>query len=563
MGDTVSVSRIYLGWIAQVVIQAEMSHMSSFQISIPNASNGSLDLTLNIGESVFLLGANGSGKSSVVSRIFGAHSEKARRISAHRQTWFASNSLDMTPVARINMENNIKIQDQQYYSRYRMEYAAERAGVAIYDLIDKDTMSARDIARLVREKKVSEAQEKAAIPSPIEVINKIMRLSNIDIEISVESQQRVMARKSSGSPYSIAEMSDGERNAFLIASDVLTAPSGFLVILDEPERHLHRSIISPLLTLLMAERADCAFVVSTHEVMLPLDNPSAATILVRSCEYGGGAATSWNADLLQPGATVDDDLRKDILGARQKIVFVEGDDDTSLDKPLYSLIFPGVSVIAKKSCRDVEHAVQSLRGVEDLHWISVWGIVDKDNRDADDVERLRRLGVYALLHHSVEALYYNATAISVVTKRLSSVVGRDAMGRAQSATQAALKAVSEAREHITSWAVERIIRNKIGSSIPTRRQIITQDKVAIEIDINKIRADEFVLFDRLIASNDYDAILQRYPIKKTGVIDAVSKSLRLSRSDYEDAVRKAAIDDPEFLAFIRSLFSDLTGQLSK
>ena len=43
-----------------------------------------------------------------------------------------------------------------------------------------------------------------------------------------------------------AELSDGERNALLIGSDVLTTEPNSLIILDEPERHLHRSIISPL-----------------------------------------------------------------------------------------------------------------------------------------------------------------------------------------------------------------------------------------------------------------------------------------------------------------------------
>ena len=74
-----------------------------------------------------------------------------------------------------------------------------------------------------------------------------MRLSNIPIEIAVEEGQKVVARKNGGAPYSIAELSDGERNAFLIAADVLTAKPGTLLLIDEPERHLHRSIISPLL----------------------------------------------------------------------------------------------------------------------------------------------------------------------------------------------------------------------------------------------------------------------------------------------------------------------------
>ena len=114
----------------------------------------------------------------------------------------------------------------------------------------------------------------------------------------MEEGQKIVARKNGGNGYSVAELSDGERNAFLIAADVLTAKPGTLILIDEPERHLHRSIISPLLKLLFDRRNDCAFIVSTHELMLPLDTPKASTLLMRSCEYQGqtcgrGPLTCW------------------------------------------------------------------------------------------------------------------------------------------------------------------------------------------------------------------------------------------------------------------------------
>ena len=143
-------------------------------------------------------------------------------------------------------------------------------------------MLARSIADLVRGGRLKAAQDKARAPSPIQTVNELLQLSNLPITISVEKQQKIVASRNGSPAYSVAELSDGERNAFLIASDVLTAEPGTLLLIDEPERHLHRSIISPLLSLLFEKRTDCAFVVSTHEVMLPVDNPGARTLLVRS-----------------------------------------------------------------------------------------------------------------------------------------------------------------------------------------------------------------------------------------------------------------------------------------
>ena len=88
-------------------------------------------------------------------------------------------------------------------------------------------------------------------------------------------------------------------------------------------------------------------------------------------------------------------MKGDILGSRRKIVFVEGTAQ-SLDAPLYSLLFPQISIVPKKGgCREVEYAVRGLRGAGDIHWISAWGIVDNDQRSAEDVARLKKAGVWA------------------------------------------------------------------------------------------------------------------------------------------------------------------------
>lgn len=345
---------------------------NQFQFDVPRGSVPNLKFTLGPGEVMYMLGANGTGKSSLVSRLFSAHQASAKRISAHRQTWFNSNSLDITPHGRESIEQNIRNHDSREHARYRLDYANERASVAIYDLIDADTMLARRIADLLRAGDIPAAEKLGKNPAPIQVINELMRLSNIPIEITLGERQKVVARKNSGTPYSVAELSDGERNAFLIAADVLTAKPGTLLLIDEPERHLHRSIISPLLRLLFNRRRDCSFIVSTHELMLPLDMPSASSLLVRGCEYVGPTVKSWSIDLLEPSTEIDELSKADLLGARRKIVFVEG-KASSLDAPLYSLLFPGVSVLPKESCKDVEYAVQGLKGVIGLHWVQAWG----------------------------------------------------------------------------------------------------------------------------------------------------------------------------------------------
>lgn len=533
-----------------------------FKLNIPTGSSEMITHLLRVGGVLYLLGANGTGKSSLVSQLFTQHQNDSKRISAHRQTWFESNTPDITPRNRQDIENNVRVQDAQPHARWREWNPVGRANMAIYDLIDADTMQERKIAGLVRTGNVEVAEKEAQTPSPIQVINELMRLSNLPIEISVEQGQKVVARKHGGIGYSVAELSDGERNAFLIAADVLTAKPGTLILIDEPERHLHRSIISPLLKLLFDRRADCAFIVSTHEPMLPLDTPKASMLLVRSCQYNNQNAEAWTADLLGPTAAIDDELKSAILGSRRKMLFVEGTTQ-SLDAPLYSLLFPQISIVPKDGCREVEQAVRGLRGANDIHWVSAWGIVDNDQRNSSDVTRLKDAGVWALPHYSIESLYYHPKIIDRIAARQAGITGSDAGALARTATTDAIAAAKAQRDHLVGSAVLRSARNKIVEGLPNRQDIQTGTPVKVEVDVAALRAVEQKRFDALIAAADWDGLLTRYPLRESSAFDRAVSGLKIKdQATYRGAVLKLLQDDVAAVNDLRNLLGDLYAKLT-
>ena len=78
----------------------------------------------------------------------------------------------------------------------------------------------------------------------------------------------------------MAQMSDGERSATIIAANVITAESESVLLIDEPERHLHRSVIEPFLSALFTFRKDCIFVIATHEIALPVANSDTQVLML-------------------------------------------------------------------------------------------------------------------------------------------------------------------------------------------------------------------------------------------------------------------------------------------
>ena len=88
-----------------------------FQLDIPTGQ-AQTNVSLRIGDTLYLLGANGTGKSGLVSHLFRQHQAHAKRISAHRQTWFESNTLEITARARQDLENTFRGQDAESRGRY-------------------------------------------------------------------------------------------------------------------------------------------------------------------------------------------------------------------------------------------------------------------------------------------------------------------------------------------------------------------------------------------------------------------------------------------------------------
>jgi ABC-type Mn2+/Zn2+ transport system ATPase subunit len=542
--------------------KGDLSAMGDFQINIQNGNNSTTSIDICIVNILYILGANGTGKSSLVSRLFNMNNGRSIRISAHRQTWFDSNTLNLTPHARQELENGYRSQDVQSYARYREWNPQGRSTIAIFDLIDADTTQERKIASLVRIGDIASAVKEGQNPSPIQTINELMRLSGIPIEISLEEGQKIVACKNGGNSYSVAELSDGERNAFLIASSVLTTKPGTLILIDDPERHLHRSIISPLLRLLFDKRKDCAFIVSTHELMLPIDTPEASTLLIRSCDYEGQNVRAWTIDLVASGTEIDEDLKRDLLGARRKILFVEGAAQ-SLDTPLYSLLFPQVSVIPKEGCRGVEQAVRGLRGAPNMHWIAAWGIVDNDQRPPEDVARLRSAGIWALSHYSVESLYYHPKILIRVAERVAQMIGAHADVLVESALDSAVAVTKAHKDHLVTSAVLRIVRNRIQNSLPGREEIEGADSVKVEVDVSILRAEEETRFDTLIGAADWEGLLTRYPLRESPAFDRVVGGFKMTgQATYRAAVLKMLQDDETAVTDLRNLFGGLYADLT-
>ena len=405
-----------------------------------------------------------------------------------------------------------------------------------------------------RQKEISDES-----PSPFDELNELLGIGTLAITLENANDEEILARHRDGNtPFSIAQMSDGERNAAIIAATVLTVEPGTVLLIDEPERHLHRSIIEPFLSALFERRRDCAFVVSTHEMALPVANPEARVLMVRSCKWSGDMATAWDVELLESNAGIPEDLKRAILGSRKRILFVEGDSN-SLDLPLYHALFPGVSVVPKGSCIDVQKAVSGLRGSQGLHHVEAFGLIDRDDRDKEVVKQLVEGGVFSLDVYSIESLYYCSDAIAAVARRQAESLRRNADEMIKSATEKALDVLNEdgLAERMAARRCERRIRDAILQRIPDWKCIKAKPKFDVSVD--SPYQDELGRFKELVNEKRLDDLVARYPLRESRAFDAIAETLELNgRKTYEQTLISRIWDDEDLAQSLKQRIGPLS-----
>jgi len=199
--------------------------------------------------------------------------------------------------------------------------------------------------------------------------------------------------------YNAADMSDGERVAFYLIGECLCAPSGSTLVIDEPEMHLHKSLVSRLWDLIEKERSECLFVYLTHDLDFAASRKNAKYVCLR--DYDG---TAWDWFIVPEVEKIPETILLSILGSRKPILFVEGERG-SLDEQICELAYPEWFVVPRGSCAKVVEAVRAFRSLARLHRLDVKGIVDKDYRSVQEAEGLRNQGISVLGVANIENIF--------------------------------------------------------------------------------------------------------------------------------------------------------------
>ena len=488
------------------------------RIIVPGPSDDE-EVPLSAGQVLFVLGANGSGKSSLMHRL-AIKEANTHWASAHRQLWMSSAAPELTPTQyaqNVTHHEQWARQQPEYRWSQPNNYGSFSTQAILTKLHSVQRLRDREIVEALDNNKRDRAEElQRKKDDPLREMGRLFEMANMPLQFSLANGEKFMASKGDVD-YPINELSDGERSAFILFASILTQPKGTLFLIDEPERHIHRSIACPLLEAVFRRRPDCRFIVSTHELTLPLEFPDSKVLILRRCHFTNSRPTSWEGDITSASSDLSEDLKLDVWGSRREILFVEGKDrqTSSLDIKLYRLLLPEVTIRPKGSWREVVKSVKALSASNDYTWVRAHGLVDGDKRN--EVEVVGRSDVHSLDVSAVESLYYHPAVQRCVAEPRAKQQGKELDECLSSATSRTLAAYEQ--------------RTDAGDV--SRPEAASDDQYA-------------------------EMIVRGCSIKKTDIPKAIANSLGFNtRREYENAVRDRLVDDAELRERIISLDSGL------
>jgi hypothetical protein len=214
--------------------------------------------------------------------------------------------------------------------------------------------------------------------------------------------------------YSSVRLSQGEKAVLYYIGAVLIAPENAVIFVDDPTALLHPSLAPQLWSRLEAERSDCKFVYTTHDLDFATTRSLSQILWVKNYD---AASTTWDYSIVPSDTGLSDEIYLAVVGSRKPVIFIEGDDTHSIDSKLYPLIFPNHNVKALGSCNKVIEAVRAFNDLSSFHHLDSYGIVDRDRRDAGEVSYLRRKKILVPGVAEVENLLMLEEVIKTVAHR--------------------------------------------------------------------------------------------------------------------------------------------------
>ena len=508
---------------------------------LPNRNGAGANEAVKTAANLVVIGANGSGKSRL-----GGWVERNSLVAAHRLSAQRALSIpEFAPLKNLEQASNELFYGHQTDRANKHAHRWQR---------HPETTLLNDYSQLLSTLFARSAKRDAEHTELTRQTGAYQPVPNAPIDIIVEAWGDIMPHREIAfidgkvltnvpgqAAYHGQDMSDGERVCLYLLGQCLCAPENSLIIIDEPELHLHRSLMVRLWNKIEEVCPDKVFVYITHDLDFAASRKDARKIWLKSYN----TPDKWVWDDVPDVDEIPEALVLEILGSRKPIIFCEG-DRSSNDSVLYQAVYPEYHIIPRGGCDKVIESTKAMRGNASLHHLKSFGVIDRDYRQQDEIEALEKGGVFTADVAEIENLFCIEPLVRIVASHLGIDPDR-AGGEAAGFILGELAAELELQ--IANHA-EREIQFLLGAFTKTEatQQGLVDGFGALiaSIDVPSIFAESKGIFDGIMSSGDVNSALRHYNRKTLakriskvfGLKDGefVKLVIRLLKTDKKDEI---------------------------
>ena len=355
---------------------------------------------------IVILGTNGSGKTKLAQRI--AANPAVTSVGAQRRTWVD----DSLPVQEENqMQSNIKNYENNW--RSNAWQPTDEINYILSNLVQEHStaLSRRNEEAIVNHTKMDPVTD-----------TKLIRLQAIwkkvyparELEIGgFFPQVRREGAPGQKLTYKLREMSDGERSILYLAARVLHAKAG-IVLVDEPELHLHTRLAVEFWSEMERMRPECRFIYVTHDLNFALSRRRAAILVARPGQTAEAVVVE----------ALPESVAAEILGAAtlpfhaSRIFFFEGEGETAFASEFFAAWFnDGDTFAVPAGNRDAVLAAVAGLSAVGVSGAKIEGLVDRDFYP-DAALSAAPLGVQVLGLHEIESVICDPAVVAALSRHL-------------------------------------------------------------------------------------------------------------------------------------------------
>ena len=509
--------------------------------------------------SVIFIGANGAGKSRLGAWIERKDKDYVHRIGAQRSLNFQE-SIPLKSYKESEDVVMFGISDQPNKERKIFKYnsgnGSEDDKYVTHFFDDFTNVLSALIAKsnnendkFIAECKEAEKQGKAHPHTPETDIDKLVTVwSDIFPQRAIiYDDSRFYAEDPASErkeEYSATKMSDGERTALYFIAQVLAVPPNKALLIDEPELHLHKSLMNRLWLALERYRPDCLFIYITHDTQFAALHLNADKYWVKS--FSGD--NNWEIEKIE-SQDLPEDLLLDLLGNRKNVLFVEGTSG-SYDTQLYSLIYKDYYIVPCGSCTQVIARTKAFNNTGLLHHCKAYGLIDRDYRSDHEIEAYKSDNIFTIEVAEVENLFISEELIraiaklhgeneEVVFRKIYTYIVKNRFEK-QIDSQVCQAVVSDIKYRLSTIEID--MNNEANAKA-------TLNKGLSDIDYETIKQEIESRFKSVVDNGDYRSVIRTFNEK--GLAKSIGHFMSIMDKDYCQIVigmlRNGAINADELL----------------